>query len=92
MCGAALAQTKNAPAAAPNLLNPATLNAKAPGSFKAKFTTTKGDVIIQVTRSWAPRGADRFYNLVRAGFFTDAPFFVWFPALWRSSASVRGRT
>ena len=74
MCGAALAQTKS-PAAAPNLLNPASLTAKAPESFKAKFTTTKGDIVIQVTRSWAPRGADRFYNLVRAGFFTDAAFF-----------------
>lgn len=71
------APTKAAPPAAarPNLLNPAGLKAKAPDSFKVKFTTTKGDVIIQVTRSWAPLGADRFYNLVRAGFFTDAAFF-----------------
>ena len=68
LCGAALAQ-------APNLLDPSTLKAKAPATFKAKFTTTKGDVTIQVTRSWAPGGADRFYNLVKAGFFTDAAFF-----------------
>jgi peptidyl-prolyl cis-trans isomerase A (cyclophilin A) len=39
------------------------------------LTTTKGDVVIEITRAWAPRGADRFYNLVRAGYFTDAPFF-----------------
>jgi peptidyl-prolyl cis-trans isomerase A (cyclophilin A) len=65
-----------APAAAkPNLLTPAAVKGKAPDSFKVKFTTTKGDIIIQVTRSWAPLGADRFYNLVRAGFFTDAAFF-----------------
>jgi peptidyl-prolyl cis-trans isomerase A (cyclophilin A) len=64
---------KGAPA--PNLLVPSTAKAKAPDSFKAKFTTTKGDIIVQVTRSWAPLGADRFYNLVRAGFFTDASFF-----------------
>jgi peptidyl-prolyl cis-trans isomerase A (cyclophilin A) len=65
-----------APAAAkPNLLDPSALKAKAPDSFKVKFTTTKGDFIVQVTRSWAPLGSDRFYNLVRAGFFTDAAFF-----------------
>ena len=65
-----------APAAARgNLLDPSTLKAKAPDSFKVKFTTTKGDFIVQVTRSWAPLGADRFYNLVRGGFFTDAAFF-----------------
>ena len=75
ICGGGLyAQEKAAPAK-PNLLNPASLNAKAPESFKAKFTTTKGDFVVQVTRSWAPRGADRFYNLVRAGFFKDAAFF-----------------
>ncbi|PWT97324.1 MAG: peptidylprolyl isomerase [Terriglobia bacterium] len=60
---------------APNLLDPSTLTATAPESFQAKLTTTKGDVIVQVTRSWAPLGADRFYNLVRAGFYTDAAFF-----------------
>jgi peptidyl-prolyl cis-trans isomerase A (cyclophilin A) len=65
-----------APAAAkPSLLNPASLNAKAPETFKVKMTTTKGDVIIQVTRAWAPHGADRFYNLAKNGFFTDAAFF-----------------
>jgi peptidyl-prolyl cis-trans isomerase A (cyclophilin A) len=64
------------PAAAKgNLLEPSTLKAKAPDSFKVKFTTTKGDFIVQVTRSWAPLGTDRFYNLVRSGFFTDAAFF-----------------
>ena len=59
----------------PNLLVPSSLKAKAPETYKVKFTTTKGDVITGVTRSWAPVGADRFYNLVRAGFFTDAAFF-----------------
>jgi peptidyl-prolyl cis-trans isomerase A (cyclophilin A) len=84
LTGALMAQTKSdpskatpakAPAAAPNLLNPASLNRTAPATFRAKLTTTKGDVIIEVTRAWAPNGADRFYNLVRAGFFTDAAFF-----------------
>jgi peptidyl-prolyl cis-trans isomerase A (cyclophilin A) len=63
------------PASKPNLLVPSSAKGKAPDSFKVKFTTTKGDFIIQVTRSWAPLGSDRFYNLVRAGFFTDASFF-----------------
>jgi peptidyl-prolyl cis-trans isomerase A (cyclophilin A) len=71
---AAKASTK-APAAAPNLLVPSTLNRTAPAIFRAKLTTTKGDVVIEVTRDWAPRGADRFYNLVRAGFFTDCSFY-----------------
>jgi peptidyl-prolyl cis-trans isomerase A (cyclophilin A) len=65
----------NAPPEHPALLNPSALNAQAPETFTTKFSTTKGDITIQVTRSWAPRGADRFYNLVRAGFFTDAAFF-----------------
>jgi peptidyl-prolyl cis-trans isomerase A (cyclophilin A) len=63
------------PAARPSLLNPASLHAKAPDLFKAQFTTTKGDFIVEVHRDWAPLGADRFYNLVRNGFFTNAAFF-----------------
>jgi len=72
------AQTKsdNAnPTAAPDLLKPATLTQTAPAVFRAKLTTTKGDVFIEVTRDWAPLGADRFYNLVQAGFFTDCSFY-----------------
>jgi len=59
----------------PALLHPATLTAKAPDVYQVKFTTTKGDFVVQVTRSWAPLGSDRFYNLVKHGFFTDAAFF-----------------
>jgi peptidyl-prolyl cis-trans isomerase A (cyclophilin A) len=59
----------------PALLHPGTLTAKAPEVFQAKFTTTKGDFVVEVTRAWAPLGADRFYNLVKHGFFTDAAFF-----------------
>ena len=58
-----------------DLLNPASWKAKAPDTFQAKLTTSKGDIVIQVTRAWAPLGADRFYNLVRAGFYKDAAFF-----------------
>ena len=59
------------------LLNPESpkLNEKAPDSYKAKFEMSRGDVIIEVTRDSAPRGADRFYNLVKNGFFDDQRFF-----------------
>jgi peptidyl-prolyl cis-trans isomerase A (cyclophilin A) len=59
----------------PSLLTPASLKAKAPAVFKAKFTTTAGDFVVEVHRDWAPLGADRFYNLVRYGYFTNAAFF-----------------
>lgn len=58
-----------------SLMTPASLNAKAPDTYKAKFTTTKGDFVIEVTRAWAPLGVDRFYNLVKNGFFDNAHFF-----------------
>jgi len=57
------------------LLHPATLNAKAPDVYEATFTTTKGDFVVQVTRSWAPNEADRFYNLVKHGYFSGVEFF-----------------
>lgn len=47
----------------------------APASYKVKFDTTKGPFVVQVTRDWAPLGADRFYNLVKSGFYDDVRFF-----------------
>ena len=73
---AATTPAKAAPkAAAPDLLNPSSMKARAPEVFRAKLTTTKGDVVLEINRAWAPIGADRFYNLVRAGFFTNVAFF-----------------
>src|ERR1700733_5101416 len=70
------ATTKTGTAAArPSLLNPASLRAKAPELFKAQFMTTAGDIVIEVHRDWSPHGADRFYNLVKAGFFDGVAFF-----------------
>lgn len=57
------------------LMAPLDLNEKAPDKFQAKFTTSKGEFIIEVTRSWAPNGADRFYNLVKNGYYNDCKFF-----------------
>jgi peptidyl-prolyl cis-trans isomerase A (cyclophilin A) len=63
------------PAQAANLGDPSSLNEKAPDVYKAKFDTTKGTFVIEVHCDWAPRGADRFYNLVKNGFYNDARFF-----------------
>ncbi len=51
------------------------MNKKAPDTFKVKFTVSCGEFTIKVTRAWAPKGADRFYNLCRNGFYNDARFF-----------------
>ena len=59
----------------PALLDPSLAKEKAPESFKVKFVTTKGDFVIEVNRDWAPNGADRFYNLVKIGYFKDVAFF-----------------
>ena len=64
-----------AEAAKKRLLNPSLLGEKAPEIFRAKFTTSKGDFVIEVTRGWAPNGADRFYNLVKNGYYNDCRFF-----------------
>ncbi len=57
------------------LSNPAALTEQAPATYKARFDTTKGTFVIEVHRAWAPRGADRFYNLVKNGFYDDVRFF-----------------
>ncbi len=57
------------------LADPAALTEKAPASYKVKFDTSKGVFVLQVNRDWAPNGADRFYNLVKNGFYDDTRFF-----------------
>ncbi|HVU26985.1 MAG TPA: peptidylprolyl isomerase [Verrucomicrobiae bacterium] len=69
------AEDTNKISAPPDFTNPAKLTAKAPETFKAQFDTTKGKFTIEVTRALAPNGADRFYNLVRSGYFTGVEFF-----------------
>jgi peptidyl-prolyl cis-trans isomerase A (cyclophilin A) len=72
LTGAAWADTSTKSA---DLTNPSAATATAPPVYKAKFVTTKGDFVIEVHRDWAPLGADRFYNLVKMGFFNDTAFF-----------------
>jgi peptidyl-prolyl cis-trans isomerase A (cyclophilin A) len=57
------------------LRNPAALNDRAPDVFKARFDASKGPFVIEVHRDWAPIGADRFFNLVKNGYYDDTRFF-----------------
>jgi peptidyl-prolyl cis-trans isomerase A (cyclophilin A) len=71
-CGGSTSSSKSPP---PDLLDPAKLTEKAPQLFDVTFKTTAGTFVIGVHRTWAPRGADRFYNLVKHHFYDGAKFF-----------------
>lgn len=64
-----------AAAAAPGFQDPATLTKQAPATFRAKFETSEGVIVIEAVRDWAPVGVDRFYNLVQSGYFENVRFF-----------------
>jgi peptidyl-prolyl cis-trans isomerase A (cyclophilin A) len=64
-----------APAFSQNLGHPAALNEQAPAVYKVNVETSKGPFVIEVHRDWAPVGADRFYNLVKNGFYDNDRFF-----------------
>ena len=77
------------------------LNRQAPERFRVRLETSKGLVVLEVHRDWAPRGADRFYNLVRHGYYDEARFFRVIAGKWaqfgihgdpRVSTLWRGRT
>lgn len=51
------------------------MNVEAPGTYRVLFDTTKGEFTVEVHRDWAPRGADRFYNLIREGYYDGNRFF-----------------
>lgn len=77
---AALATTIGVAGQAPadkaaKLRNPAALTESAPATFKANFVTSQGSFVVTVTKDWAPKGADRFYNLVKNGYFDEIRFF-----------------
>jgi peptidyl-prolyl cis-trans isomerase A (cyclophilin A) len=69
--------TPKAPEAAPGaaMKDPSLAKEVAPDEFKVKFETTKGNFTIAVHKKWSPLGADRFYNLVKIGYFRDIAFF-----------------
>jgi peptidyl-prolyl cis-trans isomerase A (cyclophilin A) len=74
---------------------------RAPDRFRVRFDTTKGAIVLQAERALAPRGADRFYTLVGAGYFDDSRFFRVVPGRWaqfgiagdpKIASAWRGRT
>jgi cyclophilin family peptidyl-prolyl cis-trans isomerase len=77
------------------------VNQQAPATFRVRLDTTKGPIVIEVHRAWAPFGADRFYNLSAAGYYDDTRFFRVTRGKWvqfgingdpRVSAAWRERT
>jgi peptidyl-prolyl cis-trans isomerase A (cyclophilin A) len=70
-----LALTVAVPAYSQGLSNPAALKEQAPPVYKVEFDTSKGQFVVEVHRDWAPNGADRFYNLVKNGFYDNTRFF-----------------
>ena len=74
---AACSSEKRPGAAAPDFHTPTApgFAVQAPDSFRAKFETSAGDFVIAVQRRWAPKGADRFYNLTRSGYYDGVRFF-----------------
>jgi len=57
------------------LKNPAALKETAPATYKVNFDTSAGTFVVEVHRAWAPNGADRFYNLVKNGYYDNTRFF-----------------
>jgi peptidyl-prolyl cis-trans isomerase A (cyclophilin A) len=60
---------------AARLKDPAALSEQAPATYRARFETSQGVFVIEAHRDWAPNAADRFYNLVKNGFYDNARFF-----------------
>ena len=79
-CGSEQAPSDTAPARKKDaLLDPALAFEKAPDEFRARFKTTKGDFVVRAKREWSPNGVDRFYNLIRIGYYQDVPFYRMMP-------------
>src|SRR5437660_8509787 len=82
-----------AAAVAPDFHDPASpaFATQAPDSFRARFRTSRGEFVIAVHRAWAPRGADRFYNLVRSGYYDGVRFFRVIPG-FMAQLGIHGDT
>jgi len=72
---AACARSDREPAQAKAPAGTSEMPAAAPASFRIRFETSAGPFVMEVTRAWAPHGADRLYNLVRQGFYDGTRFF-----------------
>lgn len=57
-------------------------HSRAPDVCRVRFTTTKGPILLELRREWAPHGVDRFYNLVRAGYYDDTAIFRIRAGVW----------
>ena len=55
---------------------------RAPETFRVRMATTKGDIVIDCVRAWAPHGADRFYELVQAKYYDDSAIFRVIAGRW----------
>ncbi len=62
---------------------------KAPDSFRVKIQTTAGNLVIKIHREWAPHGADRFFNLVKIGYYNDVAFYRVLPG-FMAQAGMNG--
>ncbi|MCC6525395.1 MAG: peptidylprolyl isomerase [Polyangiaceae bacterium] len=72
---APLAAAPAAAAVPADLLAPDKATLRAPDKFQVRFVTTKGEFVLEAVRAWAPHGVDRFYNLVKLGFYNDVALF-----------------
>jgi peptidyl-prolyl cis-trans isomerase A (cyclophilin A) len=75
LAGLTLAACNSSSSAPAALADPAAATEQAPETFRVVFDTTKGSFVAACTREWAPNGVDRFYNLVKIGYFADVAFF-----------------
>jgi peptidyl-prolyl cis-trans isomerase A (cyclophilin A) len=72
---AAVGLLQPAAAQSQELTDPSQFAETAPEVYRARFETTKGPFVVEVHRDWAPLAADRFYNLVKNGFYDGTRFF-----------------
>ena len=84
ICAVMAASTQNGKPNRALLLQPDSpeMNKRAPDSARVRLETTKGVIRLEMKREWAPRGVDRFYNLVRNGYYDDTAIFRVRAGLW----------